>query len=497
MVSATASRPEAAADTGAAAAAPAHSIARRLRRVRLRRLSMRARITLAFALGALFLSSVLSVVTFGLTRSTLIRQREAGALRQAYLNASVLAPRLTAASPDVAEQLQALQTPTGANPLVLFRGRWTTSNVQFSESQLPFELQQRVRGEGTPARMRYRIDGVGPVLAVGVPLPDVDGYYFEIVSLDETAHTLQSIGVSLFGASILTTALGVAVGVWASRRMVRPLAEAASAASAIASGRLDTRLEVPPDPDLGVLTEAFNGMAATLQQRVERDARFASDVSHELRSPLMTLSASTEVLLSNRADMPDRAAAALDLLVADVGRFQGMVEDLLEMSRYDAGAIHLDPDEVLAAEFVRQAVEVSGHHGVKVDVSPLAETLAIEADKRRLARVIQNLLDNAAVHAGGDIEVRVGAAADERGVELVYISVEDHGPGVPEAERGRIFERFARGTGAARRARGEGAGLGLALVEESVRLHGGRVTVSDRADGTPGARFTIQLPTVT
>src|SRR6201999_3034362 len=115
-----------------------------------------------------------------------------------------------------------------------------------------------------------------------------------------------------------------------------------------------------------------------------------SDVSHELRSPLMTLSATTEVLISNREEMPERAAAALDLLVDDLKRFQGMVEDLLEMSRYDAGAIRLHTEELLAAEFVRQAVQVSGHTGVGIDVSPLAEGLVIEADKQRLARVIQN-----------------------------------------------------------------------------------------------------------
>lgn len=510
MVSATASRPDPG-EPGAgipvgttAAAVPAsrwRARARTLLGNGVRPISLRARITLAFALGALALSSVLAVVTFGLTRSTLLRQREANVLRQAYLNASVLGPRLTSANPAVDELLQSLQTPTGANPLVFYRGRWTAQNVQFGDAQLPVALTNRVRVDKTAARMRSSIEGVGPVLAVGVPLPDVDGYYFEIVSLQETASTLRSIGVSLLGASILTTGLGVALGVYASRRMVRPLAQAASAASAFASGRLDTRLEVPDDPDLSVLTTAFNDMAATLQGRLERDARFTSDVSHELRSPLMTLSASTAVLQSNRADMPDRAVAALDLLADDVQRFQGMVEDLLEMSRYDAGGIRLAREEVMAAELVRQAVAISGHHDVVIEVSPLAEGIVIEADKRRLARVMQNLLDNASIHGAGEqgsgpIEVLVEPGADDNGVEQVCIAVQDHGLGVPAGERARVFERFARGTNAGRRARSEGAGLGLALVEESVRLHGGRVFVEDRLDGADGARFVVQLPTV-
>src|SRR6185369_10955725 len=120
-----------------------------------------------------------------------------------------------------------------------------------------------------------------------------------------------------------------------------------------------TRLEATDDPHLGLLATSFNEMAQALEERVERDARFASDVSHELRSPLMTLSASTEVLQARREEMPERAAAALDLLVADVARFQGLVEDLLEISRFDAGAVRLHREDLQVAEFVRQAVAVS------------------------------------------------------------------------------------------------------------------------------------------
>ena len=133
---------------------------------------------------------------------------------------------------------------------------------------------------------------------------------------------------------------------WASRRAVRPLRDAAKAAQAIAAGNLDTRLDVTDDRDLARLTTSFNEMVAALQHRIERDARFASDVSHELRSPLMTLAASTEVLQSRRDEMPDRAQAALDLLVADVARFQGLVEDLLEISRVDGGSAQLNLEEV-------------------------------------------------------------------------------------------------------------------------------------------------------
>ena len=423
MVSATASRPEAPAN-----AAPSRSrlLARRVRRTRIGRLGLRARITLSFALGALILSSLLASVTFALVRSTVLRQREENAIRQAYVNASTLAPRLAVANPDVEDQLASLPTPTGASPLVILANRWTPLDVRFSQTALPIELRNRVINERTAARMRTTVDG-NPVLAIGLPLQGVDASYFEIVSLEETASTVRSVGVSLMGAATLTTALGVVLGVWASRRAIRPLAEAASAATAIAGGELDTRLDTPDDKDLRVLASAFNEMAAALEARVERDARFASDVSHELRSPLMTLAASTEVLQSNREGMPPRAAAALELLVGDVKRFQGMVEDLLEMSRYDAGAIRLHREELQAAEFVRQAVIASGHIGISVAVSPLAEGVVIEADKRRLARVIQNLLDNASIHGEGDVELHVEAAGDDLGAERVRIIVEDRG----------------------------------------------------------------------
>ena len=158
------------------------------------------------------------------------------------------------------------------------------------------------------------------------------------------------------------------LGVFAARRAVRPVADAAQAAKAIAGGHLGTRLPPSDDPDLGVLAASFNDMASALQLRIERDARFASDVSHELRSPLMTLSASVEVMEARRNEMPDRAQAALDLLASDVSRFQGLVEDLLEISRFDAGAIrlHLEDLQVVAVRAQRrrrQLGPVVGRHG--------------------------------------------------------------------------------------------------------------------------------------
>jgi two-component system sensor histidine kinase MtrB len=473
-----------------------------LARFRPRRLGLRARITLTFTLGAFALSLLLAATTYGLTRSTLVRQRDTSILRQAYQNARITQNELESDPTSVQGVLAHLQTPTSSRPILFFRGEWTPLTSEYGESAIPEELRRRVRDDAVPARMIATVRGK-PALAVGIPLPSVGASYFEIVSLQELQSTLNSVGVSLLGATVLTTSLGVLLGVWASRRAVRPLADAAMAAKAIAGGRLDTRLESTDDRDLRELSSAFNDMAAALQLRVENDARFASDVSHELRSPLTTLSASIEVLQSRRDEMPERAAAALDLLVADVARFQNLVEDLLEISRFDAGAVRLVREDLLVAEFVRQAISVSSVRDAPVKVSEKAELLVIRADKRRLARVIANLVDNARIHGAptdGDdptfgVEVEVSEPpGDAEPVSYVWISVSDHGPGVVPEERHLVFERFSRGGGAGRRGNLEGAGLGLALVDEHVRLHGGRVWVEDRADGEPGARFIIELP---
>ena len=205
----------------------------------------------------------------------------------------------------------------------------------------------------------------------------------------------------------------------------------------------------------------------------------------------MTLSASIEVLKARKDDLDERAGSALDLLVADVARFEQLVNDLLEISRLEAGAAELDLDAVDPSELVLHAVGASRTAAVPVQYDEEVAGTRILADKRRMERVVANLLDNADKYAGGATGVRVGLQDD-----TVRIVIEDEGPGVPEEVREKIFDRFARGTEAGRRTKDRGVGLGLALVAEHVRLHGGRVWVEDRADGQPGAAFVVELPVV-
>lgn len=478
---------------GTAAARALHRATAFLDQARHRRISLRTRILLSFALGGFALSAFLAATTYSFTKSRLVRQRDQSALSDAYKNANIVTSELRSNPTDLSALLSRLQTLGVERPVLYYRGNWSAGRADFGPNALPESLRKRINADGVPARMITRVRNE-PVIAVGIPLDKVDASYFEFSSLSELQATLSSVGRALVGAGVITTSLGLLLGALAARRAVRPLADAAQAAQSIAGGRLDTRLDPGGDPDLRGLATSFNNMAAALQQRVERDARFASDVSHELRSPLMTLAASVEVLQARRDDMPERAQTALDLLVGDVSRFQGLVEDLLEISRFDAGAIHLNLDELLVGEFVRQAVSVSSVRDSPVLVSDRGEQMLIRGDRRRLARVIANLIDNARLHGSGEITVYVSEADEAEPVSNVWIAVEDHGSGVPEEERSLVFERFARGGAAGRRATSEGAGLGLALVAEHVRLHGGKVWVEDRRDGEPGARFVIELP---
>lgn len=461
-------------------------------RLRLHRPGLRARITLAFGLSALLLSTILAGTTWTLTRSQLLDQRERTSLRQVYLNARLVRDGLSSAEDandfNALDLLGSLQTPVGAQPMVVFQGDFfSPSPVDFGESSLPPELRDSV-AEGDASTMRYLHNGE-PVLAVGIPIPAVGAEYFEVVSLEELDDTLRSLAIVLMGAAFLTTVAGALLGWAVAGRALRPLTEVGQAAQAIAGGRLDTRLVSPNDPDLDLLTRSFNEMAQALEDRIDRDARFASDVSHELRSPLMTLSASIEVLKKRQDEMPERARAALDLLVADVARFERLVNDLLEISRFDAGAAHLELEEVNLAELVIHAVGSSSAVGVPVQYDEALADLIVPVDKRRLERVIANLLDNARKYADGATAITLRRAGDK-----LQIVVEDRGPGISPEQRETIFDRFARGEEAGRRGGDRGVGLGLALVAEHVRLHDGRVWVGDRADGEPGSAFVVELP---
>jgi len=465
------------------------------------RLGLRARVTVMFGVGALLLSASMGGLSYFTTRHFLVSERENASLHQAYVNASLLRNALHVGSTDIEQLLVAADSGTAGSHSVLYAGgKWYARSFSVSHGDLPGGLRTLALS-GTPVTETFLLDGA-PQIAVGVPMPSVRAAYFEVFDVGDLSGTLRVLALALFGAGLITTVLGAAVGRSASGRSLRPLTSVSRAAVAIARGQLDTRLAAAPaDPDLAGLTTSFNRMVDQLQERIEREARFTSDVSHELRSPLTTLSASLGVLEDHQEELSAPAQRALTLLGADLRRFERLVRDLLEISRSDSGSADVSLDEVMAGELIHRAVAVNVR-GLppdvappEVEIDPAVATAWLTVDKRRFERVMANLLENAALYGGGAtvVRARLGPLRHD-GRATIRVSVEDRGAGLDSAERSRVFERFYRGQAAGQRGAGTGSGLGLALVAEHVRLNGGSVW-ADEAEGG-GARFTVELPVI-
>jgi signal transduction histidine kinase len=326
-----------------------------------------------------------------------------------------------------------------------------------------------------------------PVLAVALPLTAEEAVFVELFPLLELDGTLRFLGVVLVAGTATSMLIAVALGLWTGRRALRPLNELTTAAERVAGGDLGARLPVDDDPDLAPLAATFNATAEALEQRVRRDARFAGDVSHELRSPLTTMANAAAVLRRRRGELSGTAGRALDLLTVEVDRFQRMVVDLLEITRDDQRADAVPLETVDLAGLVRNVL--AARPGVAPPLEEGPGEHRVRGDRRRLDRVVANLLDNADCYGGG--AVRVAVLHRPGGVRL---EVDDAGPGVPDEHKERVFERFARGVRAGRRGDDSGSGLGLALVAQHVARHDGAVRVEDRPGG--GARFVVQLPAV-
>ena len=259
-----------------------------------------ARITAIFGLGALLLSFSMGGLSYFTTRHFLLAERESAAQTQTFANALTLLSKIESGETPpsgYSALLASLDAGSDSNSILIHRGVAYTSSISTSKSSVPARLRAEVVG-GTVAMQTYVTGSHGqPQIAVGVPIPSIHAAYFEVFSLSDLGHTLGVLEGTLVVAGVVTTVLGAALGRFASRRLLRPLTAVSRAAVAIAGGQLDTRLpSETTDPDLEGLTTSFNAMVDQIQSRIEREARFNSDVSHELRSPLTTLAASLEVL---------------------------------------------------------------------------------------------------------------------------------------------------------------------------------------------------------
>ena len=453
------------------------------------KLGLRTRISLFFAVGGLLVSIGLSGVTLVLTRQQLIDSRENAASAFASTNATRLSNQLTPESSveDLPSIVDSMTKIEGSQRLIRIGNDWLPSQ-ELNRDDIPRNILDRV-DQLKAGQLRAEINGKTR-LVLGIPLQVFDAAYFAIVDLTDLEETLDDLRIILFGAGAGVTSLAALLGWWISRRTLRPLRNVREAAEAIAGGRLDTRLIRQSDPDLDRLSESFNEMARALEERIHRDARFASEVSHELRSPLTTLKASVGVLEARKNELSARSKTALDLLSRDLERFNRLVSELLEISGYDAGAASLELEEVNVSQFIQAATR--NDSSITYLLPPNADSLVIDVDKRRLARTLSNLLDNARRYGYGATVIEVSTSEN-----TLQIAVEDAGPGISRDEREIIFDRFSRGSTSGQRGDDGGTGLGLSLVQEDVRLHGGKVWVENLkvTKSDTGSRFVIELST--
>jgi len=450
------------------------------------RLRLRTRVTLFFAFIALLAGIVLIGVTYGFARSNLLDGEQGAAMQQACVHADDVRAQLTSDPANIGAYVEnALRTVPGGFA-VLSSGDVDESDAAsdqlYTIAEFPTRLVDAVRANKSGTQ-NAKIDGEDYV-TVGIYIAEYDTGYYEAFPLEETETTLNAILTALALGAAGTLVLATLFGLATSRRLLRPRSQVADAAEEIASGGLDTRLEAESDPDLDRLAASFNEMADAVQTRIEREARFSSDVSHELRSPITALTAAVEVLDARRDDIPERTQQALDVVVSQVRRFDSMVIDLLELARMDAGATDLNVEQLEIVDLTRRIASRYGEVEIPIVVQRRTPKI-VTIDKVRFERILGNLLENARIHGGGALQIELAPAKGHR----LRVAVEDGGPGVARGERERIFERFARGSAARHRI---GTGLGLALVAEHGAAMGGQAWVEDRPGG--GARFVVELP---
>ncbi len=337
-------------------------------------------------------------------------------------------------------------------------------------------------------------------LIVGEPVsvrPGVFELYY-LFPLTAEKNTIAIVQRTVLVAGLSLVLLVALIALIVTRQVVRPVRVAAQTAERLAAGDLARRIKVSGYDDIARLGRSFNDMAASLQRQFRRleelsrlQRRFTSDVSHELRTPLTTIRMATELLHSERGDFAPELARSVELLRTELDRFESLLADLLEISRYDAGVARLETETVDLRVVVAGAVDSSRvlamRHGSDLVIEQPDDTVLVEADPRRIERILRNLLNNALDHGDGLPVVVTVAASDES----VAVTVRDRGVGLRPGEAGLVFNRFWRGDASRSRLTG-GTGLGLAIALEDARLHGGWLQAW--GERGRGAQFRLTLP---
>jgi two-component system sensor histidine kinase MtrB len=332
------------------------------------------------------------------------------------------------------------------------------------------------------------VDGAPFLVTAGRRPPSGPDFYFFYPAAD-IENGLERLRQALLAGGLVLILIGAAAGNWAARQVLRPVRQASEAALEMAAGDFTVRLDTSSGDEFGAWADAFNRMARSLQETIgrledarAREKRFVADVSHELRTPLTGLVNEAALVKTHLENVPGEGRRVAELLVGDVTRMRHLVDDLLEISRLEAGAQETHPERIDLREFLAAVI---------ADRLPAARLLGgrdempVDVDRRRLERIIGNLLENARIHASGrGVEV---SAEQETGTIVVVVA--DRGPGIEPADLGRLFDRFA--VGDASRS-GTGSGLGLAIALQHAEQMGGTLRATNRPDG--GLTFELRLP---
>ncbi|MET3919665.1 two-component system sensor histidine kinase MtrB [Arthrobacter sp. UYEF20] len=386
------------------------------------------------------------------------------------------------------------------------RNRWVESRAsdQLTISVIPPELRKAVQDSGKDQFWASTEFPVGtedrPGIAVGNKVT-FNGTVYElylIYDLNTAQKTLNEIqNVLLAGAAVLVLMIG-AVAWYVTRNVVSPVSHAAVVSEKLAAGQLQERMVVKGEDEVARLGASFNHMAASLQEQITQLAtlsqmqqRFVSDVSHELRTPLTTVRMAAEVLYDARDDFDPINKRSAELLYHQVERFQSLLADLLEISRFDAGVATLDAEPTDIVQLITHVIEgvapVAAEYGSEVTLNAPAGSVIVETDDRRIDRILRNLILNALEHGEGR-PVNVSVAANGT---AVAVAVRDHGIGMSAAEAARVFDRFWRADPARARTTG-GSGLGLSIAAEDTKLHNGWLQAWGKKGN--GANFRLTLP---
>ncbi|WP_182906109.1 MtrAB system histidine kinase MtrB [Microbispora sp. H13382] len=377
---------------------------------------------------------------------------------------------------------------------------------QIDWSSIPASLREKVQSSEeqslTKAFTKIRYIGAKQPESGMVVGARVNGAYeiYHVFPLGDEEKTLLTVQRMVFGAGAALVLLLAGVASLVTRQVVTPVRLARQAAERLAAGRLEERLKVRGEDDLARLATSFNEMASNLALKIHQleelsqvQRQFVSDVSHELRTPLTTVRMAADLLYEGRDDFDPASARAAELMQNQLERFESMLADLLEISRYDAGAATLDLDPVDMRDVVLRAVgdseTLAERQATRFELRLPNEPCMAEVDGRRVERILRNLLFNAIEHGEGkDIVVTLGADRD-----AVAVAVRDHGVGLKPGEETMVFDRFWRADPSRARTIG-GTGLGLAISREDAMLHGGWL----QAWGAPGegSQFRLSLPRV-